>query len=264
MNTEPKTAGEILPKVISGLSPGPSKGDTSPTPTMEVSTIPPNKEPSIVHPLNTAWQRLHLRMENIHPQIQKAADEIEGWFIRLRLGRKDRRHLIITGPTGAGKTRLATNLKRVVAASVHGFYPSSAWTHPPIIAESEFSKLAAMEDLAWRDWWKDHVSDIGGCGLRAEILFLEDVGAEVDRFKTGEPAARLTHIFNEFKNDWLVVTTNVPVPDFANRWDSRVADRMFRNSVRIYMDKVPPFTKSKKTIPGYENPRLNLTGWRHE
>jgi DNA replication protein DnaC len=78
-----------------------------------------------------------------------------------------------------------------------------------------------------------------------DLMFLEDIGPEVDRFKTGEPTERLRELFNVMKNKWMVVTTNVPVADWEKRWDGRIMDRMLRNSVIVDMSGVPSYQKTK-------------------
>lgn len=187
-------------------------------------------------------------MENTHPQVQKAADEVESWFRRFRDNSSLQRHLIISGPTGVGKSHLSVKLLKTVRGSVHQLWPSSAWNHPPSVASADFSKIAVKEESEWREWWKDHIDDIAGCGLQAEVLFLEDIGCEVDRYRSGAPAARLCEIFNWFAEQWLVVTTNVPPGEWKTRWDARVADRMLRNSVIVEMDNVPSFQISKPEL----------------
>ena len=60
----------------------------------------------------------------------------------------------------------------------------------------------------------------------AHIVFLDDIGAETDRFKTGETTSRLCRVLDMCQGKWLFITTNLEQPLIAAKYDHRVLDRM--------------------------------------
>lgn len=115
------------------------------------------------------------------------------------------------------------------------------WAHPPKVEFVEFASLAFLETEEFRlrlAEWSD--KDKG-----TDLMFLEDIGPEVDRFKTGEPTERLREVLNSLKNKWLVTTTNVPISEWERRWDGRVMDRLLRNSVIVDISGVPSYQLTK-------------------
>lgn len=80
-----------------------------------------------------------------------------------------------------------------------------------------------------------------------DILLLDDVGSEVDKFKTNEPKERLRKLLGEREKKSTMISTNVPVREWANVWDSRVEDRLFRNGALVFdMAGIPRFSEVEK------------------
>ena len=183
-------------------------------------------------------------MENYHPKVQTTADVVEKWAANVVKRHQERRHLIIVGDFGIGKTRIAERLLEWIRAVRVKLWPRY-WPKVPKVEFVEFGAVAFLETGEFKNWLADQ-SDLNH---GTDILFLEDIGAEVDRFKSGEPTERLREIFNAFKGKWMVVTTNVPVDHWEARWDGRVMDRMFRNSVIADMSTVPSFQEVKASLP---------------
>lgn len=75
---------------------------------------------------------------------------------------------------------------------------------------------------------------------RAEALFIDDVGAETDKFKTGDGIEELRLMLDEReKKGWTVMSTNVKKAMFGVRWDSRVRDRFLRGWTIIDLWNTP-------------------------
>lgn len=68
----------------------------------------------------------------------------------------------------------------------------------------------------------DLLQDIG----ESQIIFLDDVGSEADRFRSGESATRLRRVLAKAESKWLLITTNLSQAEFSNVYDIRVSDRL--------------------------------------
>jgi DNA replication protein DnaC len=78
--------------------------------------------------------------------------------------------------------------------------------------------LATMEDKPC----ETYLDDLGRC----QLIVLDDLGAETDRFRSGTPAARLRRLLEQSQNKWLIATTNTPKAEWPNVFDNRVASRL--------------------------------------
>jgi len=77
------------------------------------------------------------------------------------------------------------------------------------------------------------------------LLLLDDVGAEVDRYKSGEPTERLRALLDARAGHFTVISTNLPPAMWSIRYDARVEDRMLRNSIIVDLHNVPPWTRDQ-------------------
>lgn len=128
--------------------------------------------------------------------------------------------MAISGSSGTGKTTVARALYRFSEAHgpdiqiAHGLnHWSSIMLKWPSVAEaddeSDFREVEAK------------ISE-------STFVVLDDIGSEIDRFKTGSPAARLTRILSliEERRKWSVITTNFDRKKLVDSYDSRTADRL--------------------------------------
>lgn len=174
-------------------------------------------------------------LEVTHPEIQQMANTVERWLAQfVKAERKTEKMLIVAGPTGTGKTHVARNIKRLAGRLAFPIWESGQWSHPPRVQLFEWARVVFMEYRNFTEWMEE-VEE-------ADMLFLEDVGAEVDRFKSAEPTERLREVLNLFENKWLFITTNLMPEQWPIKWDDRVSDRLFRNSKIVTLRKTPRFT----------------------
>ena len=81
---------------------------------------------------------------------------------------------------------------------------------------------------------------------RAEIVMIDDVGSEVDKYKSGEPTSRLRQILSLCDDKFLLLTTNLTKTAFFERYDARVADRL-QAAHWCDMTGVPSYRSKTKT-----------------
>lgn len=61
-------------------------------------------------------------------------------------------------------------------------------------------------------------------------MFLDDIGSEEDRFKSGAPSRILGDVLGRIHDEkkFAFITTNIPPGEWKARWDARVYDRLLR------------------------------------
>lgn len=156
------------------------------------------------------------------PGIQVMADEVERWCKDVYWNRRDHRSLVIAGPFGCGKTTVL----RKASAFVRMVYMDRLyheWKRPISLIELEFAKLCA--DLeAQRN--RDFADDVRA----ADVVFIDDIGAEEDRFKSGAATRVLGDLLGDLETKFTLITTNVDRRQngWRLRWDPRVEDRLLR------------------------------------
>lgn len=160
------------------------------------------------------------RMDTSNPQVARLCSAGEGFFRRLVNNSRDiGTSLVLSGSVGTGKTRVARCIWNQLQAwaieaqfaSWNGVHPTSKWVDWPEMCDLD-------RDIAFAGQLRE-ISE-------SRVVFLDDVGSESDRFKSGEAASRLRRVLSECDRKWLLVTTNLSKPDFLEQYDYRVADRL--------------------------------------
>jgi len=129
------------------------------------------------------------------------------------------RWLVLAGATGVGKTHALRRAYAFLRNHSGDLWPRPYAT-PPGVVSYTWSRVVQLERFQW--------DDIEVETQRARMVLIDDVGSEVDRYKTGEPAERLRVTLDLCAGKWLLVTTNVPKARFADVFDARVQSRMER------------------------------------
>ena len=106
------------------------------------------------------------------------------------------------------------------------------------MAYADWPKLVEITDDAE---YEDAARDL----READVVLLDDVGAETDRFKSGAPTSRLRRILSDLENRWVLITTNLMPDQFLGRWDARVASRL--SAARVFN---APNTPDYRAIQG--------------
>lgn len=188
-------------------------------------------------PLSDPWQAKWLGLAVSHPSISQAADAIKAFGLSWFRNQKARR-LVLTGPTGCGKTEMAKSLfKWANFVSVEA-WNRDHWRRPP---SSDF--LVWQEVCDRLEDSRCSMVELLAPAIESDLLAIDDVGAESDRFKSGKATDALAYLFTRRQDrGHTLITTNVPPDGWAARWDERVRDRLLRNSTVVDMQDCPSWS----------------------
>lgn len=171
-----------------------------------------------------AWRERVFRLDTSHhPAIDRMAEAAER-FCR-RYGVNDRESgttwLVLSGNTGCGKTHIARKVWRVITDYAVDISLMPGWGIGGQPVMLDWADVAAEDSERGFDAFSDLVK-------ASQVVILDDVGSEVDRFKNGQHAERLRRILSLCERKWLLLTTNLTRASLAKTYDGRVADRMER------------------------------------
>lgn len=163
------------------------------------------------------WVRLR---EDHHPKARKLALWTESW---MKAAARNKRPVgappwvILAGRTGSGKTHALKAAYRFMRACSGDLWPKY-YRGPIAMKWVIWSKAVQLERYAWEDFEEE---------IRGNhIVFVDDLGSEVDRFKTGEPGERLRLFLDLCKQKWMLISTNIAREDFPKAFDVRVCSRL--------------------------------------
>lgn len=132
--------------------------------------------------------------------------------------------LTIAGNSGCGKTMATKAFHRYCGSTATralygGGYtletPSPWWAYWPDV-------MASYNDgEAWADLLPSLTDPV--------ILFMDDVGQESDRFKSGDMSRALLSVLSHRARKFTVITTNVEPDRFPEVYGKAVEDRLYRN-----------------------------------
>lgn len=172
--------------------------------------------------LATRWQRLRIGLETITPAVQEMATETQAWCLRVRENSRATATLIVlVGPFGCGKTRMLR----------------AAWRYVRDISmrvdDPRWKKSLSIADVSWPQFLGDYIENRNDERyedvINSDVVFLDDLGAESDRYRSGEPNQILGDLLGALGKKFVFCTTNIAPDGWTERWDGRVADRLLRN-----------------------------------
>lgn len=192
-----------------------------------------------MNPLRNKWQQKRLAMDVTHPEVQVMADAAEV-FCRLWFKNDHSKPmLVLAGNPGCGKTHVAKAVYKFAVKMAMAAFDSRAWgersvpssrclSWPLVCSEINEKRYGLVEDLI------DH-----------DLAVIDDVGAENDPWKVC--ADRLCQILSRREGRFTLVTTNIQPKDWAERFDARISDRLFRQSMVVDLSQVPSYSIHKLT-----------------
>lgn len=235
---------EIVPKVLQSV--GIPKSMSDPTPESS-GEVPAPRLPTCADyglsriPVNDqAFRKRWLRMDEYCNEVVEMLQAVELWVKHCLTNAKDSpRTLVLAGRIGVGKSTVARRAIRTigalqVAAWYEGFCPTTITT-----GAFEWSKLACIGPTERNDQscWIDAVE--------AKAALIDDIGTEVDKFKSGGPTENLRLLLEARRESWTIITTNVPPAKWAEVWDRRVEDRLYRHAKTIELTNATSYAGKK-------------------
>lgn len=177
-----------------------------------------------------AFRKRWLRMDEYCQEVIQMLEAVEIWVKQCLTNVKDSRTLILAGKIGTGKSTVARRAVRTIGA-----LQVSAW-YEGLCPESittgcfEWSKLACIGPTERNDQscWID--------AIEAKAALIDDIGTEVDKFKSGGPTENLRLLLESRRDSWTIITTNIPPAKWAEVWDRRVEDRLYRHAKTIELE----------------------------
>jgi DNA replication protein DnaC len=177
-------------------------------------------------------------MKITHPRLQKAREAIYASCVLLARNPVRGRTCVLYGLNGVGKTHTmrcvrdwvnhtAQLMPMVVRADLDDAIglASARYAHWPGVVD-EFQKrqeIGIVDDL-----------------MHCNIALIDDIGAEHDPSGFGREQLYLILSRREFK--WNFISTNFPPAEWHQKFDRRIASRLFRNAEHIDLSDVPDFS----------------------
>lgn len=164
-------------------------------------------------------------LEITHPDLEKLCAAASSFATRWFHRGDGKRWCVVAGPVGTGKTHVSRRLCRwaqLVAFDAWG----QAWAPVtggalPIATHFNWLEYASPERCDGEQW-----QDFLGIVEESSWVFVDDIGTETDRYRTGVPAQRLCELLNLCRSKFLWMTTNIHPRDWPEKWDKRVEDRL--------------------------------------
>lgn len=229
MKTETKSVGQVLgalsqKKEIHSSKMGQMFKDALNNTTQETSPDRPLTIPKFprLKPMSAKFRARLFELDETHdPSVPKLTEWGE-WFFRSAVhnDRSKGHQLALVGGPGTAKTHVMQRIHQQLQAwgvdicmsdKWGGKFPTSVFVDWSDIAEAdkEWSLEKFFREVA-----------------EAKIIFLDDIGAEADRYRNGVNTSRLRRVLGECEDKWLMVSTNLPKKDWPKFYDHRVADRL--------------------------------------
>lgn len=186
------------------------------------------------NPCETAWQQKFLKLDCYHQAIQRMASQAEAWVSRVTRNDTDKSLLIMAGETGVGKSKTGFAIYEWVDRARFDLSCRPGWKKEKSLSALALRWPEAVDEIRAKRLWPVHD------GMEVDVLFLDDVGADDDPFK--EAADKLCQIMTRRERMFTVITTNIAPQNWEERFDTRINDRFWRNSVVVDLTGVQPFT----------------------
>lgn len=222
-NEDTKTPAQILPEVLARL-PGQSKGVSE---SLKPPDLEPPKSSAVVnskncHPLRTEWQRRRFNLNSAAPGVQAMVDACERWCRSVAKNSREGRAIVLSGPFGCGKTHALDSSTRYVRDIRMAVWPEP-WPKPLQFMSVNWAYV--IREIADNDN-REYGDDL----LASDVIFLDDIGSEEDRFKSGAATRILGDFLGQMHKDrkFIFITTNIAPWGWKERWDGRVEDRLLR------------------------------------
>lgn len=230
MGTTAKPIASILPQIVGTLAP-------SATPIGEKSKNEMNgRQPS---GKQQGWLKSKLEMKLTHPQLKAAIPALATLLLDIRYPSRESGCFVLYGHNGCGKSHIAHKLKDIFNSLRMNIGP----VHHPANFDNEADvKIPDSLFVHWPKAVDGMKSDQWIVFQQAEVeyfVILDDIGAEHD--PSGAGLEKLYLILNRREFKRTLITTNFPPEKWEEKFEKRIASRLFRNSTRINLSDVPDY-----------------------
>lgn len=131
--------------------------------------------------------------------------------------------LVVHGPSGCGKTMALNCVHDWARRRASDMWWIGKWNRSPQIQKISWPKTwFQLERTNGENLLLDDIQTV-------DILFLDDIGAEADRYKSKQSTSVLQSILDYRERKFTFITTNISKEKWADHWDMRVSDRLRRN-----------------------------------
>ena len=191
------------------------------------------------------WARIMKLDIKRNPRVGKLV-EWGGYFVRraIRNDRSGPTWLVLEGPTGTGKTTVGK-------FCVRAFNSCGPDLMRQFGGEWDTARRPSAEYVNWSRFCQQAEAEGDAPGRILDlkensVIVLDDVGADVDRFKTGANKQYLKDLLDAFDKRWLMISTNVPKIKWADAFGERAASRM-DSAKRFDTTGIPDFRLTQGT-----------------
>lgn len=155
------------------------------------------------------------------------------------------RLLVVCGNNGTGKTRVLRGIQAFLKVNRISAWAAGWWQKGPMeLRYADWQRWANLDTSKEEDAYA--FEDL----TSPDVLLLDDVGAEVDRYKSGLALSNLCQLLTQREGKWTALTTNylpeqwVGTESAPGRFGKRVGDRLFRHSAIVTLRTTPSWALS--------------------
>lgn len=181
------------------------------------------------------WLDKWLPLRITHPQLEAAAEDIHAICSQYSKCPARGRTVVIFGENGCGKSRMVKHIAawaRRIAFDIPVVRNGQDEFGPPQVS---FAHWPSVVDGFKQDEWAV-IEDYE----KSALLILDDIGAEHDPSKIG--VEKLYILLNRREWKWNIVTTNIAPGAWDEKFERRIASRLFRNAQHIDLSQVPDYS----------------------
>lgn len=190
-------------------------------------------------PCKTEWQRKWLGLDCVDAKIQELADIAQAFCRRWCHNEATPSLLVMVGESGRAKTHVAKRIQTFCDGASIFARDTGRWMnddrtcpHAPQVFYCPWPW--AVDEFKKGEYWPVDLL------IKTDLAILDDVGAEHDPSKNA--CNKLCQILSRREKRFTVVTTNIRPEHWANHFESRVDDRLLRNSEIVDLTGVPAYS----------------------
>lgn len=131
--------------------------------------------------------------------------------------------LVLVGESNCGKTHVAAAIFRFALAASMSAFEAGGWDKGGRLPSSTFV-LWPEETDEFKAGNYSRLPEL----FETDLIVIDDIGAEHDPSKNA--ADKLCQILSRRERKFTVITTNIKIEDWPSKFDTRITDRLMRNS----------------------------------